>query len=168
MFNIVVACTLNGGIGKNGTIPWKASLDLKHFYKLTTMRPKNKINVLIMGRRTYQSIGSKPLKDRVNIVVSKTLLECDNIIIAQDLEKALNISYNIKEVHGVFVIGGSELYKEAMIHKDCENIYLTEIKENIDCDTFFPIDLLQNYNKTVLETNIIDNNISYDMLLYKK
>jgi hypothetical protein len=55
-----------------------------------------------------------------------------------------------------------------MIHKDCENIYLTEIKENIDCDTFFPIDLLQNYNKTVLETNIIDNNISYDMLLYKK
>lgn len=182
MFNIIVACTLNGGIGKNGTIPWKASLDLKHFYKLTTMRPKDKINVLIMGRRTYQSIGSKPLKDRVNIVVSKTLVEefqnktilldCDNIapniIIAPDLEKALNISYNIKDVHEVFVIGGSELYKEAIIHKDCKNIYLTEIKENIECDTFFPIELLQNYNKNILETNIIDNNVIYDMLLYKK
>lgn len=170
MFNIVVACTLNGGIGKNGTIPWKASLDLKKFYKLTTMRPKNKTNILIMGRRTYQSIGNKPLKDRVNIVVSKTLvvLAEENIIIALDLEKALNISYNMKEVHKVFIIGGSELYKEAIIHKDCENIYLTQIKENIDCDVFFPIDLLQNYNKTVLDTNIIDNNITYDMLLYKK
>jgi dihydrofolate reductase len=173
MFNIIVACTLNGGIGKNGSIPWTAPLDLKHFYKLTTMRPKDKTNVLIMGRRTYQSIGNKPLKDRVNIVVSKTLVvmsECiaPNIIIASDLEQALNISYNIKDVHDVFVIGGSELYKEAIIHKDCNNIYLTQIKENIECDAFFPIDLLQNYNKNVLETNIIDNDITYDILLYKK
>jgi dihydrofolate reductase len=168
MFNIIVACTLNGGIGRNGTIPWKAPLDLKQFYKLTTMRPKDKTNVLIMGRRTYQSIINKPLKDRVNIVVSNTLEPDDHIIVAHDFNSALNISYNIKDVHNVFVIGGSEIYKEAIIHKDCENIYLTQIKENIECDTFFPIDLLTNYNKNILEADIIDNNISYDMLLYKK
>jgi dihydrofolate reductase len=168
MFNIIVACTLKGGIGRNGTIPWKAPLDLKQFYKLTTMRPKDKTNVLIMGRRTYQSIGNKPLKDRVNIVVSKTLEPDDNIIVAHDFDSALNISYNIENIHNVFVIGGSEIYKEAIIHKDCENIYLTQIKENIDCDTFFPIDVLQNYNKNILETDIIDNNISYDILLYNK
>jgi dihydrofolate reductase len=166
MFNIIVACTLKGGIGKNGDIPWKAPLDLKQFYKLTMMRPKDKINVLIMGRRTYQSIGNKALKDRVNIVVSNTLEPDEHIMIAHDFDSALNISYNIKDVHNVFVIGGSEIYKEAIKHKDCENIYLTQIKEDIECDAFFPLDLLTNYNKTVLDTDIIDNNITYDMLLY--
>jgi dihydrofolate reductase len=166
MFNIIVACTLKGGIGKNGDIPWKAPLDLKQFYKLTMMRPKDKINVLIMGRRTYQSIGNKPLKDRVNIVVSNTLEPDERIMIAHDFDSALNISYNIKDVHNVFVIGGSEIYKEAIKHKDCENIYLTQIKDDIECDTFFPLDLLTNYNKTVLDTDIIDNNVTYDMLLY--
>jgi len=166
MFHIIVACTLKGGIGKNGNIPWKAPLDLKQFYKLTMMRPKDKINVLIMGRRTYQSIGNKPLKDRVNIVVSNTLAPDECIMIAHDFNSALNMSYNIKDVHNVFVIGGSEIYKEAIKHKDCENIYLTQIKEDIECDAFFPLDLLTNYNKTVLDTDIIDNNITYDMLLY--
>jgi dihydrofolate reductase len=146
----------------------ESPLDLKQFYKLTTTRPKDKINVLIMGRRTYQSIGNKPLKDRLNIVVSKTLDPDEHIIVAHDFATALNISYNIKDVHNVFVIGGSEIYKEAIKHKDCENIYVTQIKEDIECDTFFPVDLLQNYNKTVLDTDIIDNNISYDILLYNK
>jgi len=166
MFHIIVACTLKGGIGKNGDIPWKAPLDLKQFYKLTMMKPKDKINVLIMGRRTYQSIGNKPLKDRVNIIVSNTLESDEHIMIAHDFDSALNISYNIKDVHNVFVIGGSEIYKEAIKHKDCENIYLTQIKDDIECDTFFPLDLLTNYNKTMIETDIIDNNITYDMLLY--
>jgi dihydrofolate reductase len=166
MFHIIVACTLKGGIGKNGDIPWKAPLDLKQFYKLTMMRPKDKINVLIMGRRTYQSIGNKPLKDRVNIVVSNTLEPDEHIMIAHDFNSALNISYNIKDVHNVFVIGGSEIYKEAIKHKDCENIYLTQIKDDIECDTFFPLDLLTNFNKMVLNTDIIDNNVTYDMLLY--
>jgi dihydrofolate reductase len=168
MFNIIVACTLNGGIGKNGTIPWKAPLDLKKFYKLTTMRPKDKINVLIMGRRTYQSIGNKPLKDRVNIVVSNTLEPDEHIMIAHDLDSALNMSYNIKDVYNVFVIGGTDIYKEAIKHKDCKNIYLTQIKNDIDCDAFFPLNLLTNYNKTILDTDIIDDNVTYDMLLYTK
>lgn len=168
MFNIIVACTLNGGIGINGDIPWKAPLDLKNFYKLTTMRPEDKINILIMGRKTYQSIGNKPLKYRFNIVVSKTLKSDDKIIIAENFESALNISYNIKNVHRVFVIGGSDIYKEAVIHKDCKNIYLTQIKEDIECDAFFPLDLLTNYNKTILETDIIDYNVTYDIILYTK
>lgn len=168
MFHIIVACTLKGGIGKNGTIPWKAQLDLKKFYKLTMMRPNDKINVLIMGRKTYQSIGNKPLKDRVNIVVSNTLESDEHIIIAHDFDSALNISYNIKNVHNVFVIGGTRIYKEAIKHKDCENIYLTQIKDDIDCDAFFPLDLLTNYNKTELDTDIIDDNVTYDMLLYTK
>lgn len=168
MFHIIVACALNGGIGKNGIIPWKAPLDLKQFYKLTMMKPKDKINILIMGRRTYQSIGSKPLKDRVNIVVSNTLPPDERITIAPDFNSALNIAYNIKDVHNVFVIGGSEIYKEAIKHKDCVNIYLTQIKEDIDCDAFFPLDLLKNYNKMVLDTDITDDNVTYDMLLYNK
>jgi dihydrofolate reductase len=168
MFNIIVACTLNGGIGKNENIPWKAPLDLKNFYKLTTMRPKDKVNILIMGRRTYQSIGSKPLKDRVNIVVSNTLKLDNEIIVTKDFNTALQFSYKIYNVHNIFIIGGSEIYKEAIKHKDCKNIYLTQIKEDIECDTFFPIDLLKNYNKTILETDIIDNNVTYDNLLYTK
>jgi dihydrofolate reductase len=168
MFNIIVACTFKGGIGKDGKIPWKAPLDLKNFYKLTTMRPKDKINILIMGRRTYQSIGNKALNDRFNIIISNTLEPDNNIIVANNFQSALDISYNQTNVHNIFIIGGSEIYKEAMMHKDCENIYLTQIKQDIQCDTFFPIDLLKNYNKNILETDIIDDNVIYDIILYNK
>jgi|688.fasta_scaffold1058605_2 dihydrofolate reductase len=167
MFEIIVACTANGGIGKNGIIPWNAPLDLKNFYNLTTFKPENKINVLIMGRRTYESIGNKPLKKRLNIVVSKTLTSQNDVIIANDFNSALNICNDIIDIYKIFIIGGVELYKEALINDNCSKIHLTYIKNNFDCDVFFPLELLSNYKKTSIESNIIDNELIYDKILYE-
>lgn len=168
MFEIIVACTTNGGIGKNGTIPWNAPLDLKNFYNITTLKPKDKINILIMGRRTFDSIGNKALKNRLNIVISKTLNLQNDIIIANDFDHALNISNNIINVYKIFIIGGVEIYKEALKHNMCNKIHLTLIKNKFDCDVFFPLELLSNYNQTSSITNIIDNELIYDRLIYEK
>lgn len=167
MFEIIVACTTNGGIGKNGMIPWNAPLDLKFFYNITTFKPEDKTNVLIMGRRTYESIGNKPLKKRLNIVVSKTLTPQNDIIIANDLKSALNICNNYINIYKIFIIGGVELYKEALINDNCSKIHLTYIKNNFDCDVFFPLELLSNYKKKSIESNIIDNELIYDKILYE-
>ena len=68
-YDLILAKSLNNGIGVNGSIPWKLPSELKMFKKITTSGPN--INTLIMGRKTYQSIGSKPLPQRLNIVISK-------------------------------------------------------------------------------------------------
>jgi dihydrofolate reductase/thymidylate synthase len=168
MFEVIVACTITGGIGKDGNIPWKISSDLKNFYKLTIDKPENKNNILIIGRKTFESIGSKPLKNRINIIISKTLNEQKDIIIANDFISALNISNNMTNIYKIFVIGGSEIYKEAIKHPLCKTIHLTLIKHDIDCDTYFPIDLLSNYKKNIIDSDIQDNNYIYDRLIYKK
>lgn len=90
-YAIVFACSENGVIGKDNTIPWKINLDMKLFKKLTEN------NIVIMGRKTYESIG-KPLKNRINIVVTKNPNyniphdPHDNVIIAHSLQDALNIA----------------------------------------------------------------------------
>jgi dihydrofolate reductase len=168
MFEIIVACTMNGGIGKNKTIPWSSPSDLKHFYNITTLKPKDKINILIMGRRTFESIGNKPLKNRLNIVISNTLNKNNDIIIANNFEHALNITKDIINVNKIFIIGGVQLYTEALKHEECFKIHLTLIKNDIDCDVFFPLELLSNYNKKYISLNIIDNELIYDRIICEK
>jgi dihydrofolate reductase len=68
-FDLVIGRTVQGGIGKNNALPWKIPSDLKMFKKITTSGPSK--NAIIMGRKTFESIGSKPLPNRLNIVVSQ-------------------------------------------------------------------------------------------------
>jgi dihydrofolate reductase len=106
---IVAAVSKNGVIGKDGTIPWSIPTDLKHFKKLT------KDGVVIMGRKTFESIGNKPLPNRHNIVVSTTMSKINlhsNLSIVTSLDEALwEAQEDFKEA---FVIGGESIYKEAM------------------------------------------------------
>ena len=84
-FSIIVACTDEGIIGVNNTIPWYIPDDLKYFKTITTGNEKNK-NIVIMGRNTWESLPTqyKPLKDRINIIISNTLIldkKLDNVYI---------------------------------------------------------------------------------------
>lgn len=137
-FSIVVACDLNRGIGFENRLPWRIPSDMKYFRELTT---GGKHNAVIMGRKTWQSIPAKfrPLPDRINIVVSRDdqLALPEGTAHAGSLEQALAVSIE-HDAAETFVIGGAQLYAEAICNPYCRSIFLTQILETFECDVFFP------------------------------
>ena len=101
----------------------------------------HRLNAVIMGRKTWESlpIRFKPLPNRINVVLSRsTSLELpDNVLTARNLDGALQMLEQ-NDVPHTFVIGGGEVFKEAMRHSDCQRIYLTEIFATWECNSFFP------------------------------
>jgi dihydrofolate reductase len=123
--NIIVAIAQNNVIGKDNQLIWHLPNDLKHFRKLTTG------NTIIMGRKTYQSIG-KPLPNRVNIIISRNKdFVAEGCIVVNSLTDALAHCTD-----QCFVIGGAEIYQQAL--PLATKIYLTEIHAQVEGDTFFP------------------------------
>jgi len=143
IISIIVAIAENNAIGKGNQLLWRMPADLKHFKNATTG------HTVIMGRKTFDSVG-KPLPNRRNIVITRdTDLKIDGVEIVNTLEKAVSLCNNDEEV---FIVGGAEIYKMAMDRTD--KIYLTVIHGVFDADTFFPeIDL-----EIWKETEIVDNN----------
>ena len=128
MIALVVAMAENRVIGKENKLIWHLPADLKHFKNITTGHP------IIMGRKTFESIG-KPLPNRTNIVITRqTDFEAEGILVAHSLSDALMMAQQMDS--DIFVIGGAEIYKQAMFLAD--TIYLTEVHHTFDGDTFFP------------------------------
>ena len=127
MASIIVATSENGVIGVDNKLPWYLPEDLKRFKKLTEN------NVVIMGRKTYESIG-KPLPNRFNIVISRNKdLTIPGCLVVNSLEKAL---YKAGSDKKVFIIGGGEIYRQSLEYVD--KIYLTKVHINVEGDTTFP------------------------------
>lgn len=126
----VVAMAHDNVIGKKNELPWYLSADLKMFKKRTMGHH------IIMGRKTYESIG-KPLPGRVSIIVSrdKTYFQ-QGCKVVHSLEEALTIAHENKDDEAM-IIGGGMIYELALPY--CDKIYLTEVDAKIDGDTFFPI-----------------------------
>ena len=135
-YDLVLARTLKGGIGKNNHLPWKLPNDLRMFKRITTSSPNG--NTVIYGRKTYESLGGKILPNRLNIVLSKSskVEETSNIKQAGSLKEALDLANDTHPQGRVFVTGGSKLFEEAL--PDCRNIYETLVAEDVDCDVFAP------------------------------
>lgn len=129
---IVVARARNGVIGREGDMPWRLPSDLKHFKAATLGAP------VIMGRKTYQSIG-RPLPGRANLVVSRTGFEAEGVEILTTLEEAVERASALAVESGaekVSVIGGGEIYRQALSIAD--ELHITEVAADIDGDTVFP------------------------------
>ena len=125
MINIIVATSKNRVIGNNNSLIWKLPADLKRFKQITTG------NTVVMGRKTYESIG-KPLPNRRNIIITRdTNYLVDNCEIVNSLEEALMLCNN-----DCFIIGGGEIYKQSIDIAD--KIYLTLVQEDFEGDTYFP------------------------------
>lgn len=123
-------------IGKDGSIPWRLPRDLKRFASIT------RGNTVLMGRKTYESIG-KPLPERNNIVLSrKDQFEAPGFIVSPSFEEALKSA----ELLGreLFVIGGEEVYRKALSISD--TLYVTEVHIDCEGDSYFP-----NYKKSEWE-----------------
>lgn len=128
---LIVALAQNGVIGKDGTLPWHVPEDLKHFKKTT------KGHAVIMGRKTFESIG-RPLPSRRNIVVSRgeaaSFPGCE---VSDSLTGAIDLARTSDDCP--FIIGGASLYEEAL--PLATEIHLTTIDRDIEGDTHFPTDL---------------------------
>jgi dihydrofolate reductase len=130
--SIVVATARNGVIGREGGLAWRISDDLKRFRALTTGHP------VIMGRRTYDSIGGK-LPERINIVVSRTMLVTEGLVIARTVEEALRFGADAAahlDVEDIFVIGGAEIYAATL--PIASRIHLTAVDADVDGEARFP------------------------------
>ena len=125
---LIAIVAANGVIGRNGTMPWHVSADLKYFKALTSGKR------IIMGRRTWESFP-KPLLNREHVVVSsQQLVVPEGVHVVRSLTEALALPE-----HGetpVFVIGGNAMYREALPLAD--DLYLTEIEADVAGDTYFP------------------------------
>lgn len=129
MISVVVAVSENQVIGKDNRLLWRLSNDMK-FFKSLTMG-----GVLIMGRKTFESIG-KALPGRVNMVISRQKnWSADQVLTAKSIEDAFATAK--QEAKEIFVIGGGEIYRQTL--QQADRIYLTRVHAEVEGDTFFPI-----------------------------
>ncbi|MGX3020974.1 dihydrofolate reductase [Ursidibacter sp. B-7004-1] len=129
--SLIVARTLNKVIGKDNAMPWHLPVDLAWFRQNTVGKP------VIMGRKTYESIG-RLLPKRPNIILSRSNFIVEGAYSVASLEQAVRLAQSFAPEQEVMIIGGGELFKQAM--PLANKLYLTEIQAHIDGDTFFEFD----------------------------
>jgi dihydrofolate reductase len=141
-FSVIVAADEAGGIGKSGGLPWHLPGDMAFFKRATSEAPAGKQNVVIMGRKTYASIPPKfrPLKGRLNVVLTRAQGQTfdPGVLVAASLSEDLRQVAEHADVAKLFVIGGGELYGEALRHPACSEVLLTRVHARFDCDTYLP------------------------------
>lgn len=150
--SMVVAISENNAIGKDNQLLWYLPRDLRHFKTITSG------HTVIMGRKTFDSVG-RPLPNRRNIVITRTKdLEIDGAEVVNGLEAALRLCEAEDEV---FIVGGAEIYKQAMPHTD--RIYLTVVHERFEADTYFPEIDMDIWKETASESHQPDekNNLAF-------
>ncbi|MFW6243207.1 MAG: dihydrofolate reductase [bacterium] len=165
--NIIVAKSINNIIGNNNKLPWYIPDDLKRFKNITSN------NIVVMGRKTFESIG-KPLPNRVNYVISKNHKELnkeylynDDIIFFKNIEDSIDYFVDQNKYNKMFVIGGNMLYRYFINNNLYDKIYLTEIENIFNGDTYFPEVDINKHNKFT-EKKSKYNGLFYEFNTYTK
>tara|TARA_B100001059_G_C17836903_1_gene588813 strand:- start:4140 stop:4631 length:492 start_codon:yes stop_codon:yes gene_type:complete len=132
---IIVAYCKGNGIGKNNTLPWHIPQDLKHF---STLTKGNNNNMVVMGRKTWDSLPKKPLPKRFNAILStQFIIDTDNAKSFNSLQSILDFSRQ-NNYQDLWIIGGAEIYKMVLDLDMVDEIHATEIEDWYECDVFFP------------------------------
>lgn len=153
--SIIVAVAKDGVIGLNNTLPWHLPEDLKRFRALTTGHH------IIMGRKTYESLG-RLLPGRTTVIVTRNQdYQLEGALVAHSLEAAIALCKNDDEV---FLIGGAELYQAGI--KLANKLYLTEIDLDIAGDAFFPEFDLSEWQEISREAHSSAQDLSYRYITY--
>jgi dihydrofolate reductase len=152
VLKILVAFDENRVIGKNNTLIWHLPADLKRFKSLTTG------HVIIMGRKTFESIG-KPLPNRTTIVISRQAdLQIEGVIIAHSVEEAILKAKSITR-EDIFIVGGAEIYALSLALAD--QILVTQLHDIFEGDAYFPEIPLASWEITEKERGITDEKNAY-------
>lgn len=126
MISIIVAVAENGVIGDKNSLLWHIAEDMRFFKRTTSGHP------VVMGRKTYESLG-RPLPNRTNVVISRTLAEIEGCTVVRSLEEAVAM---FSEDEEVFIIGGAQIYALAL--EVADRFYLTRVGHSYEGDTSFP------------------------------
>lgn len=163
MISIIAAIDENGLIGNNNFLPWNLPKDLENFKRITLNQ------VVVMGRKTFESIG-KALTNRVNIVISKTLMTDNNknLIIKNSFDEAIDYARQNFPNQEIFVIGGESVFRQAIMIID--KLYITRIYNKFMGDSYFPKIDLNVWSLTKKEDHFADNTnkFDYSFLEYEK
>jgi dihydrofolate reductase len=150
MLSVIVAMSEEGVIGRDGDLPWRLSADLRRFRRLTTP------HTIIMGRKTYESIG-RPLPDRQSVVISRnTDYQVDGVTVVSSLDAALAAT----ESKEAFVIGGAEIFRLAIPQAD--RLYLTLVHASVEGDVHLPPLDLSCWDLRDEERHAADEKNQYD------
>jgi dihydrofolate reductase len=205
---LILAATPSLGIGQAGTLPWpQLKKEMGYFARVTkrvstslqaSAEGKRRMNAVLMGRRTWDSIPPKfrPLKDRINIVITRNSGESlqgeenkkesgvEGPIVASGIVDALQRLENVSDVDidRVFVIGGASVYATAMELPQTKHVLLTKINKEYQCDTFFPINLQESmlWRKTsrrevevftgeeIVNGEVEENGVTFEFCMFEK
>jgi dihydrofolate reductase len=149
--SLIVAMSANRVIGRDNKMPWHLSADLKRFRAITMNSP------ILMGRKTFESIG-KPLDGRTNLILSKNPdYQPDGCLVFDSLENALNAAKRFGDE--LFIIGGATLYEIAL--PLAQRLYLTNIETEFEGDTFFPELDWNDWNEIACEHIVDDEKVDF-------
>ena len=154
---IIVATDSSNGIGINNTLPWHLPEDLAHFKRLTSGHP------IIMGRKTFDSIG-RPLPNRRNIVISRnTQWQHDGVERVGSLQEALAL---VAGGADAFIIGGGQIFEQAM--PLVGKLVITRIDRKYECDAFFPALSAGEWQEAAREDHVSAAGLPYAFITYNR
>ena len=155
-FDVILCQDIKGGIGKDGKLPWNNPEEMAFFKKVTswTENPDSQ-NAVIMGRKTWESIPEKyrPLPGRYNIILSNSsVVRANYNNVFTSLDKGLIHAAGFTDIERIYVIGGKQVYDEALKHPDLNLIHLSVLYKDYDCDTF--VELPENLEEIARAQNV--------------
>ena len=154
---LIVAHDENLGIGKNNDLMWHLPRDMK-FFKDSTLD-----HVVIMGRKNYDSIPLKyrPFSNRLNVILSRnTAFEAEGCLTFTSLSQSLDY-FKEEKKRDIYIIGGGQIYKEALALGVVEEMYITTVHHKFDADTFFPKLELKDWTEELLFEQEVDERHQY-------
>lgn len=161
MISIIAAIGNNNELGKDNDLIWHLPADLLHFKKMTSG------HYIIMGRKTFESIG-KPLPNRTSIIISRNpQYHVAGCLTATSLEAALDLAKNQEKI---FIIGGAQIYKQAMEQKLADQLEITRVEGDFEADAFFPEITPEDWMEIAREEHQADdkNKYNYAFIRYQK
>jgi len=156
----------NRGIGKDNDLMWHLPADMKFFRETTTN------HIVVMGRKNFESIPEKyrPLPKRENVVLTRnSSFKADGCLVAHSMEECLNL-FDENEERTLFIIGGGEIYRQALEMNVLDELYITHVNKSYAADTFFPKFDLKEWTVSVLFEKEKDekNPASFSVVKYIK
>jgi dihydrofolate reductase len=162
---LIAAFAQNRVVGINNALPWHLPEDLKYFKRTTSGK------AIIMGRKTYDSIG-RPLPNRTNIVITRNSeFKADGVQVVSSLKAAIELAKEVNFINGVdevMIIGGASIYQESL--PVAERLYLTHVHANVEGDAYFPeVDFSQWQESSRDDYSASDKNpYDYSFVVYDK
>jgi len=161
MLNLIVAIAQNGGIGKDNDLLAHISPDLKYFKKTT------KDSVIIMGYNTFLSLPNGPLKNRINVVLTRKEIDIEGCIVLHSIDQLMEELSSICKGKEAFIIGGASIYEQFLPLVD--KLYITHVFKDFEADTFFPkIGPEWTISQTFASTENIHHKYPHVFTIYEK